>query len=239
MRIILENNYISIHQPNYLPWAGYFFKICVSKTFIFLDDVQASKQSFFNRVKILENDNTNWLTVPIKISLGTKINEVRFSQDDWRKRHLSKIFNSYKKSNFFKEVFIFLEHLYSSAVSNNPSETNKFFIKKISDFLEMETNFLSSSDMKVNSDLVSDDRLISLLKLLREDLYLSGTGAASYQDKNKFKDNNITLNYINNLNINYTQSSIKFESGLSIIDLLFNLGKIKTREYIKSNFTIK
>ena len=237
--MILENNYISIHQPNYLPWAGYFFKICVSKTFVFLDDVQASKQSFFNRVKILENNKTNWLTVPMKISLGTKINEVKFSQDDWKKRHLSKIFNSYKKSNFFKEVFIFFENLYSSAIANNPSETNKFFIKKISHYLEIETNFLSSSDMKVNSDLISDDRLISILKFLKASLYLSGTGAASYQDQNKFIKNNIALNYMYNLNLNYTQSSIKFEPGLSIIDLLFNLGKIKTREYIRNNFAIK
>ena len=237
--MILENNYISIHQPNYLPWAGYFFKICVSKTFVFLDDVQASKQSFFNRVKILENSKTNWLTVPIKISLGTKINEVKFSQDDWKKRHLSKIFNYYKKSNFFKEVFIFFENLYSSAIANNPSETNKFFIKKISHYLEIETNFLSSSDMKVNSDLISDDRLISILKFLKASLYLSGTGAASYQDRNKFIKNNIALNYMYNLNLNYTQSSIKFEPGLSIIDLLFNLGKIKTREYIRNNFAIK
>lgn len=236
---MISDNYTSIHQPNYLPWAGYFFKILISKTFIFLDDVQASKQSFFNRVKILENKKTTWLTVPIKISLGEKINKIEFSQSDWKKRHLSKIYNSYKETNFFKEIFIIFEYLYNVKNLSNPSEMNKLFIKYITNCLEIETKFLSSSELKINSELQSDERLIALLKKIKAVSYLSGTGASSYQNPDKFFFNNINLSYMKNLNLFYIQETQKFEPGLSIADLLFNLGKQETIKYIRKSFTVK
>ena len=37
---------VAIHQPNYLPWLGYFAKIKKCDIFVFLDDVQFSKNSW-------------------------------------------------------------------------------------------------------------------------------------------------------------------------------------------------
>ena len=84
---------VSIHQPNYLPWGGYFFKIINSDLFIFLDDVQFSKNSFINRTKVTHNNEYTWLSIPIKFNLGESILQVKLAQEDWQLRHLSKIQN--------------------------------------------------------------------------------------------------------------------------------------------------
>ena len=56
---------ISINQPAYLPWLGYFERIAMSDLHIVLDHVQFEKGSFTNRNKVRTGDDAAWLTVPL------------------------------------------------------------------------------------------------------------------------------------------------------------------------------
>ena len=56
---------VAIHQPNYLPWLGYFAKIKKCDIFVFLDDVQFSKNSWQNRVHIKSPNGKQFLTQPL------------------------------------------------------------------------------------------------------------------------------------------------------------------------------
>ena len=67
----------SIMQPHFFPWSGYFNLINKCDIFIFLDDVQFSKNSWQVRNKLFVNKSIKWITVPTKKSSlkNTKINE--------------------------------------------------------------------------------------------------------------------------------------------------------------------
>ena len=97
---------IAIHQPNFFPWAGYFYKIYLSDIFVFLDDVQYSKNSYTNRASIILEQKSSWLTIPIKSSLKTKIYDIQVADSLWKKKHLSKLVNAYKRSDFFSEIYL-------------------------------------------------------------------------------------------------------------------------------------
>jgi len=56
---------VSIHQPQYLPWLGYFDKIAKADVFVLLDNVQFKKNEFQNRNKIKTATGAQWLTVPL------------------------------------------------------------------------------------------------------------------------------------------------------------------------------
>ena len=56
---------VSINQPAYLPWLGYFHRIAISDLHIILDHVQFEKNSYTNRNKIRTPEGWNWLTVPV------------------------------------------------------------------------------------------------------------------------------------------------------------------------------
>ena len=59
--------FVSIHQPNYLPWLGFFNKIKSSDKFVIFDNVQfpRGKKHFGHRNKIKTNNGDIWLTVPL------------------------------------------------------------------------------------------------------------------------------------------------------------------------------
>lgn len=224
---------IAIHQPNYFPWPGYFFKINRANTFIFLDDVEYSKNSFTNRSFIIENHKKSWLTIPIKYASKKLIKKIVIADRDWKKKHLSKLKNSYKGAIYFKEVWPIIASIYDKINYTELSNINKKIIIETLKVLKIKTNTFSSSEISINEKLIGDDRLIALIKKLGGKKYLSGTGAKSYQVEKKFTDNNIELEYSSFDTSEYYQRSHAFIEGASILDMLFNVGISKTILAIK------
>ena len=56
---------VSIHQPNFIPWIGYFYKILKSDVFVILDNVQFTKNGLTNRNQIKTPEGPGWLTLPV------------------------------------------------------------------------------------------------------------------------------------------------------------------------------
>ena len=215
---------VGIHQPNFVPWLGYFYKIARSDVFIYLDDVQIQKKgaSYSNRVTILGNGTTQYLTVPIKKGKGiANINEITFFKSNWNIKIVKTIETNYGKSTFFKKNFPFIEELFMFK-TNYLSEFNINFITEICKKLDIKTTLKISSEFSVNK--TSTDRLISLIKLVEGNVYISGKGGDKYQEPTKFDDANIDLIYNELPAFEYPQfKSEQFANGLSILDAIFNI----------------
>ena len=224
---------VSIHQPNYFPWAGYYYKIFKANTFIFFDDIQYTKNSFINRSYIIENLQRSWLTIPVNSSSNSLIYEVYVADKDWKGKHLSKLKNSYQKASCFKEVWPFIIDIFEKIDKHDIAHINQKIILETSKLLNIKTNFTFSSNLKIDKSLKGDDRLISLIKKVGGKSYLSGTGGKKYQNEKKFYDNRINLIYSSYEPVKYEQNTSTFFEGLSILDMLFNLGIEKSTEMIK------
>lgn len=100
---------ITILQPNYIPWIGYFEIIKSSDIFIFLDDVQYTKRDWRNRNFINVNNKKYLLTIPVntKGKFYQKINEVKLTDQKFKEKHLEIIRQNYKKTKYFDDFFIF------------------------------------------------------------------------------------------------------------------------------------
>jgi|TARA_Y100000294_G_scaffold33620_1_gene29036 hypothetical protein len=222
---------VAIHQPNYVPWLGYFFKIANTEIFIFLNDAEFSKNSYINRNRIKTQRGAHWLTVPVNANSTSSINEVRIANMIWNKKHVKTLKSAYGKAPFFQTVFPWFEDLLTTAQFDFLSELNIHIIKKICNKMEFVPRFKISSDYNVKSK--RDDRLIALVKEVGGTHYLSGYGGAKYQDPKKFEKNGIDIKYYNYQPPVYAQLWGAFTPNLSILDLLFNIGFESTSSLLK------
>ncbi|MFH1367777.1 MAG: WbqC family protein [Elusimicrobiota bacterium] len=215
---------LAVHQPQYLPWLGYFHKIANCDLFIFLDDVQYKKREFQNRNKIKTPNGPLWLTVPVatKGKYSQKISEVTIDKETgWNNEHWKSVEHNYAHARFFSEHKTIFSDVYGMKWDKLIDLSMKIIENTLS-YLDIKTPCKMSSEYGVTSS--STQRIIDLCKKTGADTYLSGAGGREYMDEKLFTDNNIRLTYQDYKHPEYEQLHGKFEPYLSVIDLLMNCG---------------
>ena len=83
---------ITIRQPGYLPYIGFFKKIQSSDEFVYLDDVQYERGDWDNRNRIRTRTGITWLTVPVYNKFQQNLNQVIITnKENWSKKHIKTI----------------------------------------------------------------------------------------------------------------------------------------------------
>jgi hypothetical protein len=234
---VQEQMTISIHQPNFFPWLGYFDKINSSDAFVFLDDVQFPKKggSWTNRVKLISGNEPRWITATLDRNYhGVRnINEMLYKDNDpWREKVLNTILLNYKKAPFFEVNFHFFENLINNK-NNCISEYNIHSVLAINEKLGIPyEKIYTSSNLSYKGS--SNELLISITKILGGTAYMCGGGAEGYQDDALFQNVGIELKYQDYKHPFYPQYGVnELQPGLSIIDAVMNIGWEKTKELLK------
>jgi hypothetical protein len=227
---------VGIHQPNFAPWLGYFYKIHQADVFIFLDDVQIQKKgaSYTNRVSINSNGKAQFLTIQIKRGEGVNnINTTEFFNDIWQIKMLKTIQANYAKAPFYKENIPFIEELMLFKATDL-ADFNMNFIVKICERLNINTELRLSSEFNIQE--ASTLRLIKLIQSVQGNVYLSGKGGDNYQDHDMYENENIELIYNDLPNFEYPQvKTDTFVNGLSIIDSVFNINFAGIETFFNKN----
>ncbi|WP_209874815.1 WbqC family protein [Azospirillum soli] len=214
---------VAVHQPNYFPWLGYFAKAASADVFIFLDDVQMPQgRSYVHRTMIHAPAGGTWMSAPVRRAERQLIKDVRFAEEDWRRRHRATLFHTYRKAPFADPVMALVDAIFAFE-SDSLSAFNIRAVTLVADYLGLSCRFALSSAHGLTS--TSDDRLIELVKAVGGDTYLSGAGGNNYQDPGKFEHAGIELRVCEYKPRPYRQfQGDGFVPGLSVLDALFNLG---------------
>lgn len=228
---------VAIHQPNFLPWLGFFDKIVRSDVFVLLDNVQFPKKggTWTNRVQILMNGHPNWLTVPVDRTFhGTKlINEMLINNKiNWREKMIKSIQQNYIKAPYFKEIMPLVESLINYS-TDNLAEYNINAIHTLTEQIGLSTDhFILASTLDAEGS--SNDLLISITKKAGGDTYMCGGGAGGYQDEQIFKQSGVVLQHQEFEHPKYSQEgTAEFVPGLSVIDAVMNVGWTELQRLLK------
>lgn len=222
---------VAVLQSNYIPWKGYFDIIHDVDEFIFYDEVQFTKSDWRNRNKIVTPQGEIWLTVPVGSNENRLIVDVRMPDSGWQRKHFATLEMAYHKARFYHEYEEFLRYVYLERQWEYLYELNRFLIEHISrEYLGITTKFTDSREYPTHG--VKHEKLLSLVKAAGADVYVSGPAAKDYIVAEDYDRAGIRLVWKDYSQYpEYQQLGKQFTHNVSILDLLFNVGKYAP-EYI-------
>jgi hypothetical protein len=234
----MADKVVACHQPNFLPWLGFFAKVARSDVFFLLDDVQftqgANRHNWTSRVRIGTANGPMWLNLPVRRSGEGKQLILDLRTDDqprWLAKMLKTLDESYRKAPHSVEclppiVEILLRH------RGSVCETNIELIRAICQMLGFGTTLVRSSQQAVKG--AATERLVNLTLSVNGTTYLSGDGADDYQLVEEFNAKGVKLKKLGFRAQLYPQRrGADFIPGLSIVDALCYVGLERTKELLK------
>lgn len=217
---------VTIHQPEHLPWAGFFAKASQSDLLVLLDNVPFRKNYFQNRNRILSPMGVEWLTVPVftKGHTQSTLQGMRINNTDlrWRTRCWRKLADAYGRHPHFDAYGPFLDDMYAR---NWELLTllNEHAIYQFRTWLQLDMGVQRASDLKVEGS--SSQLLAEICTATGATEYVAGPSAQDYLDETLFEARGIRVRRAWYQQQPYPQAaSDGFVENLSLIDMLFNCG---------------
>jgi hypothetical protein len=209
---------IAIMQPYFFPYIGYWQLINAVDTFVIYDDVNFIKKGYINRNSILVGGKSQKFTLElIGASQNKLINEIAVGNNS--KKLLKTIEMSYKKAPYFESVFPLIESILNNE-EKNLAKYLGYSLKKISNYLKIDTNIIYSSDIEKDNSLKAQDKILDICDILQADKYINAIGGQELYNKDDFKSKDIELNFLDTDLIEYKQLKNEFVPYLSIIDIM-------------------
>ncbi len=217
---------ICIHQPDFLPYLGFFDRLIQSDTFVILDNVQFLRRGWHHRDKLKTPQGIQWLTVPIqkKGHYSQSIKDTQIDNTlDWKRKHLMMIEHNYRKSPYFEAFFEELQQIYHKPFTYL-IDLNLELLEWLFQIFRISSHTILASSTEITSS--SSSRLIELVQYCHGTTYFSGPGAKAYLDEELFTRHNLTVHWQEFTHPVYPQLHGPFIANLSVLDCLLNCGPL-------------
>ena len=215
---------IGIMQPYFVPYIGYFQLLNAVDKYVIYDDVNYIKGGWINRNRILINGQPSYINVPLKGASPNKlINEIEVDNNEVLiQKNLRMLEGAYKKAPYFENVYKLMEDIIKCG-KDNLAEYLAYSIKKICEYLDINTELIISSQMDKDNKLRGKDKVIHICHKLGGTEYYNAIGGQEMYDYDTFRENNLELSFVKTNDIVYKQYNNEFIPYLSIIDvMMFN-----------------
>jgi hypothetical protein len=216
----------AIHQPNYLPYLGFFEKASRCDIFVLYDTTQFRKNNYQNRNRLCSPGGWQWITVPVTHSFGQKIHKVEINKPQKAlKNNWAKIKTLYGKAPYFNLYSEIFENIYEKEYTYI-ADLSCDLIFAICNILGIKIKIIRSSRLTA-VETKSSQALVDLCKMVDADTYISGKSGINYLDLDLFKKSSIEVKFQNYVHPVYEQfNNNKFQQNMSMLDLIFNHGEV-------------
>lgn len=216
---------VTTHQPIFLPWPGFFYKMMHADTMVLLDRVQFPLgRSWMTRNRVKSDKGELWLRVPVRRSRrGVQIiGDVELCDDaNWRGKHLRSLRDQYANAPYRDEHLPGVESVYARG-HRRLVDLNLDLIRYLRDALGLECRLRLQSDIGAVDG--GTDLLVSICRRLGAGTYVSLPIVEKHLDAGCFRAGGIELHFVRFNPPVYPQLWGDFRYNLSTLDLLLNCG---------------
>lgn len=221
---------ISIIQSCYIPWRGFFDLIGRCDEYVIFDQAQYVKRHWASRNRIKTAAGIKWLTIPVvsKGRRGQTIDAVEI-EHPWAEKHWRTIELAYRRAPYFETMAPRVRGWYGRAAKETLlTEINVLFLREIAALLGLATRVVR--DTAYPAQGAKTERLLAIIRAAGADTYLSGPSAKDYLDVPLLTGAGIAVEWMSYEGYpQYSQLHGEFESAVSVLDLLFNVGPDASR----------
>ncbi|MDB5100438.1 MAG: WbqC-like protein family protein [Cyanobacteria bacterium RYN_339] len=216
---------VTMHQPEHLPWLGFFHKMAQADLYVYLDVVQYRRQYFQNRNRIVGVREPIWLLVPVRKLEHRHGPIMRVPLDNsraWRKTYWGSIAYHYHNHPHFER---YADELRSIVLTpfEQLTDLNYALIDFCRRAFAITTPLVRASSLDVDgkrSSLIHD-----VMVRTGATTYLSGPTGREYLDEEPFRASGIAVEYHDFHHPRYAQRGrAAFSSHLAALDLIMNEG---------------
>jgi hypothetical protein len=215
---------VSIMQPYFFPYLGYYQLTQASDVFVVLDDVHWINRGWINRNNLLLQGKKHLFTVPVKKTSQNKLISELQTQitPQWQSSFFKTLENAYKKAPFYHQGLNLVKQVIDQS-GESLSELTFNSIKAVTEYLHISVSFCNSSDFSETASLKNKDRMIGLCKAVKAQTCINPIGGQQLYDKADFSRAGIELWFLKLQTGAYSQFDHSFVPNLSILDvLMFN-----------------
>lgn len=216
---------VVIHQPDFVPYLGFFERLLVADVYVVMDDVQFIRRGWQHRDKIKTRaGHEAWLTLSVKKGdYHQRIQDVELAddRDEWAGGNLNLLREHYRAAPHFARFFPEVEALYGNG-RTLMADFNLAFLAWLFDRMDIRVPVVRASTLGTSGQ--KNEKLINLVKAVGGDTYVTGTGSLDYLDPALFAAAGIGLEVRRYAHPVYPQINGPFLPYLSVLDALFNVG---------------
>jgi hypothetical protein len=214
---------LAAHQPQYLPWSGYFDKLAQADLFVLLDTVQFKKNEWQNRNRIRTDRGWQWLTVPVHHRFPMTLRQVTLDESGvWRRKHREALRTHYARAPHRDAILPAIEALLD-ADHPNLAELNAQTVRVLAGLLGIRTPILLASTLDGLPE-GADERLIALCHRFGCRRYIAGAGGHAYMDLDAWKRAGVRVVFQEFSLQSHPQVYPGWVPNLSAVDWLMNCG---------------
>ena len=230
---------VGMMQPYFFPYLGYFSLMQASDSWVVFDTAQYIRRGWVNRNRVLTFGSAPWKYIRVPVCHApskTQINQMRIDETQaWRESLLNSLdYYRVRKAPFFAHTIQFLE--------DTLSFESEWLIDVLTHTLQSCCRLLSISPrlqlaselgLPQDSHCGPGDWAFLTTQMLSGTTYINAPGGRALFDQMQFHQSGIELQFLDPLLPVYQQSSLEFQPGLSVIDVLMWNSTDTVREMIR------